>query len=98
VLGGRSITFTLEVKWTPWSRQKYTEFKLHIQLGRDLRHLVNTVQDLSERGGGFKVLTGQGAEIDTTATASGKLIFGICASLVEFERELISFHPETLTS
>ncbi len=58
------------------------------RLGRDLRHLVNTVQDLSERGVGFKVLTGQGAEIDTT-TASGKLIFGIFASLAEFERELI---------
>jgi DNA invertase Pin-like site-specific DNA recombinase len=58
------------------------------RLGRDLRHLVNTVQDLSEREVGFKVLTGQGAEIDTT-TASGKLIFGIFASLSEFERELI---------
>jgi len=58
------------------------------RLGRDLRHLVNTVHDLSEREVGFKVLTGQGAEIDTT-TASGKLIFGIFASLAEFERELI---------
>ena len=58
------------------------------RLGRDLRHLVNTVQNLSEREVGFKVLTGQGAEIDTT-TASGKLIFGIFASLSEFERELI---------
>jgi len=59
------------------------------RLSRDLRHLVNTVQDLSEKGGGgFKVLTCQGAEIDTT-TASGKLIFGIFASLAEFERELI---------
>jgi DNA invertase Pin-like site-specific DNA recombinase len=58
------------------------------RLGRDLRHLVNTVQDLSEREVGLKVLTGQGAEIDTT-TASGKLIFGIFASLAEFERELI---------
>lgn len=58
------------------------------RLGRDLRHLVNTVQDLSERGIGFKVVTGQGADIDTT-TASGKLIFGIFAALAEFERELI---------
>lgn len=58
------------------------------RLGRDLRHLVNTVQDLSEKNVGFKVLAGQGAEIDTT-TASGKLIFGIFASLAEFERELI---------
>jgi len=59
------------------------------RLGRSLRHLVSTVQDLVERGVGFRVLTGQGANIDT-ATASGKLIFGIFAALAEFERELIS--------
>ncbi len=58
------------------------------RLGRDLRHLVNTVQDMADRDIGFKVLTGQGAEIDTT-TPSGKLVFGIFASLAEFERELI---------
>ena len=29
-------------------------------------HLVNTVRDLSDRGIGLRVLTGQGAEIDTT--------------------------------
>jgi DNA invertase Pin-like site-specific DNA recombinase len=45
------------------------------RLGRDLRHLVNIVHDLTERGIGLKVLTGQGAAIDTT-TASGKLVFG----------------------
>jgi DNA invertase Pin-like site-specific DNA recombinase len=59
------------------------------RLGRDLRHLVNTVHELTERGIGLKVLTGQGAAIDTT-TASGKLVFGIFAALAEFERELIS--------
>lgn len=58
-------------------------------LGRDLRHLVNTVHNLTERGIGLKVLTGEGAAIDTT-TASGKLVFGIFAALAEFERELIS--------
>lgn len=58
------------------------------RLGRDLRHLVNTAQDLADRGIGFKVLAGQGAEIDTT-TASGRLVFGIFAALAEFERELI---------
>ena len=31
-----------------------------------LAHLVNTVQDLSTRGVGLRVLTGQGAQIDTT--------------------------------
>jgi DNA invertase Pin-like site-specific DNA recombinase len=59
------------------------------RLGRSLKHLVNTIQDLTERKIGFKVLTGQGANIDTT-TAGGKLIFGIFAALAEFERELIS--------
>lgn len=59
------------------------------RLGRDLRHLINTVHDLTQRGIGFKVLTGHGASIDTT-TPAGKLVFGIFAALAEFERELIS--------
>ena len=58
------------------------------RLGRDLRHLVNTVHDLTKRGVGLKVLAGQGANIDTT-TANGRLVFGIFAALAEFERELI---------
>lgn len=58
------------------------------RLGRDLRHLVNLVQGLADRGGGLKVLTGQGAAIDTT-TPAGKLAFGIFAAIAEFERELI---------
>ena len=59
------------------------------RLGRNLRHLVNSVHDLTARSVGLKVLTGQGAAIDTT-TAAGKLVFGIFAALAEFERELIS--------
>ena len=59
------------------------------RLGRNLHHLVNTVHDLTARGIGLKVLTGQGAAIDTT-TPAGKLVFGIFAALAEFERELIS--------
>ena len=58
------------------------------RLGRDLKHLVNTVRGLSDRAIGLCVLTGQGANIDTT-TASGKLIFGIFAALAEFEGDLI---------
>ncbi len=58
------------------------------RLGRSLHHLVRTVCDLSERGVGLKVLTGQGAQIDTT-TAAGRLSFGIFAALAEFESELI---------
>ena len=59
------------------------------RLGRDLRHLVNTVEDLRTRGVGLKVLTGAGAQIDTT-TANGRLAFGIFAAFAEFERELIA--------
>lgn len=59
------------------------------RLGRSLKHLVNTIQNLTTQKIGFKVLTGQGANIDTT-TANGKLVFGIFAALAEFERELIS--------
>jgi DNA invertase Pin-like site-specific DNA recombinase len=59
------------------------------RLGRNLRHLVNVVHDLTERRIGLRVLTGQGAAIDAT-TAAGKLVFGIFAALAEFERELIS--------
>src|SRR5690625_7247128 len=62
---------------------------MKLTVTRDLRHLVNVVHDLTDRGVGLKVLTGQGAAIDTT-TASGKLVFGIFAALAEFERELIS--------
>ena len=58
------------------------------RLGRSLHHLVKTVIGLSECGVGLKVLTGQGAQIDTT-TAAGRLSFGIFAALAEFESELI---------
>ena len=59
------------------------------RLGRDLRHLVITAEALRERGIGLKVLTGAGAQIDTT-TANGRLAFGIFAAFAEFERELIA--------
>jgi DNA invertase Pin-like site-specific DNA recombinase len=58
------------------------------RLGRDLAHLVATVRGLEKRSVGFRVLAGQGAEIDT-GTAGSRLIFGIFAALAEFERDLI---------
>ncbi len=55
------------------------------RLGRSLRHLIDTVTALHERGIGFKSLTEQ---IDTT-TPGGKLIFHVFGALAEFERDLI---------
>ena len=56
------------------------------RLGRSVRHLIDVVEDLRERGVGFKSL--RDGAIDTT-TASGKLIFHIFTALAEFERSLI---------
>jgi len=55
------------------------------RLSRSLRHLIDTVNHLKERGIGLRVIT---MNLDTT-TPSGKLVFHIFASLSEFERELI---------
>ena len=56
------------------------------RLGRSMRHLITLVEDLRERGVGFRSLN-EGA-IDTT-TASGELIFNIFSALAQFERRLI---------
>lgn len=58
------------------------------RLGRTLAHLVRLVEDLAARGTGLRVLTGEGAAIDTT-TPAGRMVFGIFAALAEFERALI---------
>lgn len=58
------------------------------RLGRSLRDLVNIVEELRSKNIGFKVLAGAGAQIDT-ATANGRLVFGLFAVLSEFERELV---------
>ena len=55
------------------------------RLGRSLRHLLDVVTDLSERGVGFRSLT---ESIDTT-TSGGRLIFHVFGALAEFEREII---------
>ena len=58
------------------------------RLGRSLIDLVVLVQALQTRGAGLKILTGQGAQIDTTKP-DGRMIFGILATMAQFERELI---------
>src|SRR5438067_4825630 len=55
------------------------------RLGRSLRHLIETLQELQQRGINFKSLTEQ---IDTT-TSGGKLVFHIFGALAEFERDVI---------
>ncbi|MEX1096272.1 MAG: recombinase family protein [Planctomycetales bacterium] len=55
------------------------------RLGRSMAHLVALVEQLRERGVGFRSIC-DGA-IDTT-TASGELIFSIFAALAQFERSL----------
>ena len=55
------------------------------RLGRSLSHLVELVNQLKERGVGFRSLQ---ENIDTTSGV-GKLVFHIFASLAEFERDLI---------
>src|SRR4051794_23096234 len=60
------------------------------RIGRSLAHVVELVGSLQARGVGLKVLTGG---IDTTST-TGRLVFGIFATLAEFERDLI--HERTM--
>ena len=55
------------------------------RLGRTLKQLIATINDLSEQAIGFKCLQ---EYIDTT-TSGGKLIFHIFGALAEFEREII---------
>ncbi len=58
------------------------------RLGRNVQDLIHIVEDLNKRGIYLKVLSGQGAFIDTSS-AHGKMLFNIFAALAEYERELI---------
>jgi len=55
------------------------------RLGRSLKHLIETVTNLQEKGVAFKSIT---ENIDTS-TATGQLVFHIFGALAEFERNLI---------
>jgi DNA invertase Pin-like site-specific DNA recombinase len=55
------------------------------RLGRSLRHLIETVRLIEDKGAGFRSLS---ESIDTT-TAGGRLFFHVFGALAEFERDLI---------
>ncbi len=55
------------------------------RLGRSIRHLIDSLTDLSGKDIGFRSLT---ENIDTT-TPGGRLVFHVFAALAEFERDLI---------
>lgn len=55
------------------------------RLGRSLKHLIDTVNQLRERDVGLRSLQ---ESIDTT-TSGGKLIFHMFGALAEFERDVI---------
>ncbi len=55
------------------------------RLGRSLRHLIEVVTGLDERGVGFRSLR---ESIDTT-TAGGRLVFHLFGALAQFERQII---------
>ena len=55
------------------------------RLGRSLRHLIDTIQDLDNRGVSFRSLT---ENIDTS-TPGGRLLLHVFGALAEFERDLI---------
>ncbi len=55
------------------------------RLGRSLKHLIETINQLHEKKVGFVSVQ---ESIDTT-TSGGKLIFHVFGALAEFERELI---------
>jgi DNA invertase Pin-like site-specific DNA recombinase len=70
--------------WTSCPGDTLVVWKLD-RLGRSLRHLVDTVTSLADRGIGFRSLQ---EAIDTT-TPGGKLVFHVFAALAECERDLI---------
>ena len=55
------------------------------RLGRSLRHLVEVVDELRERGVQFRSL----AEAFDTSTSAGSMIFHVFAAVAQFERDLI---------
>ena len=90
-------TYTDKISGTKANRPGLTEALSHLRegdtlvvwrldrLGRSLRHLIDTVTDLQDKGIEFKSIT----EAIDTRTSGGKLVFHIFGALAEFEREII---------
>lgn len=55
------------------------------RLGRSIRHLIDTVTGLEERGVNFRSIT----EGFDTNTSGGRLIFHVLGALAEFERDVL---------
>lgn len=56
------------------------------RLGRNLKHLITTVEDLTARGIGFKCLTGLAVD---TSTPTGNFMLTVFAGLAQMERDII---------
>jgi DNA invertase Pin-like site-specific DNA recombinase len=56
------------------------------RLGRNMKHLVATVEDLNARGIAFKCLTGLAVD---TATPTGRFMLTVFAGLAQMERDII---------
>src|SRR5688572_3095523 len=97
LMAGCEKIFTDTVSGTKAERKGLSEALSHLRegdtlvvwrldrLGCSLRHLIDTITALDDRGVGFKSLS---ENIDTT-TSGGKLVFHIFGALAEFEREII---------
>lgn len=56
------------------------------RLGRSLKHLIDTVEDLKKRGINFVSIT-EGMD---TNTSTGRLLFNVFGAIAEFERDLMT--------
>src|SRR5262249_38598018 len=58
------------------------------RVARSLLHLLEILQDLQDRGVGFRILEGMGTQMNP-ATNEGKLFLSMLGAFAEFERTLI---------
>ncbi|WP_239002530.1 recombinase family protein [Pseudomonas aeruginosa] len=69
------------------------------RLGRSLAHLVNTVKELSDRKIGLRVLTGKGAQIDTTyVNPLRRVVIAKTSAYVDYNVDGIRMEHEALAA